>query len=143
MARVSTYLNFDGNAEEAFAFYATTFGTELQGPMMRFGDVPEAPGQPPLAPDERSKVMHAELPILGGHVLMATDVLMSMGQTLRIGNNSTLNLEPDSRAEADELYRALSEGGADSEPMRAMPWGAYWGCTLDRFGVRWMINVMD
>ena len=143
MARTSTYLNFDGNAEAAFATYAKIFGTELQGPIMRFGDVPEAPGQPPLGPDEQSKVMHAELPILGGHVIMATDVLQSMGQTLRIGNNSTFNLEPDTRAEAEVLYEALAEGGSESVPMQAMPWGAYWGCTLDRFGVRWMLNVMD
>jgi PhnB protein len=24
--------------------------------------------------------------------------------------------------------------------MADMPWGAYWGVTLDRYGIRWMIN---
>ena len=42
-------------------------------------------------------VMHVELPILGGHVIMATDMLASMGHELRVGNNTTINLEPDTR----------------------------------------------
>jgi PhnB protein len=79
-----------------------------------------------------------ELPILAGHVLMATDVLESMGQ-LTVGNNVTINLEPDTRAETDRLYAALSESGAESTGMQDMPWG-YWGACLDRYGVRWMFN---
>jgi PhnB protein len=76
----------------------------------------------------------------GGHVLMATDMLRSMGQQTRVGNNTTLNLEVDSRDEADRLYGALSEGGSEGFPMADMPWGAYWGVVLDRYGIRWMIN---
>ncbi|HEY3880555.1 MAG TPA: VOC family protein [Trebonia sp.] len=76
----------------------------------------------------------------GGHVLMATDMLRSMGQQTRVGNNTTLNLEVDSRDEADRLYGALSEGGSEGSPMADMPWGAYWGVVLDRYGIRWMIN---
>jgi PhnB protein len=60
-----------------------------------------------------------------------------------VGNNTTLNLEPDTRAEAERLYAALSEGGADATGLNDMPWGSYWGTCLDRFGVRWMFNVAD
>ena len=86
--------------------------------------------------------MHVELPILAGHVLMATDMVESMGHALRIGNNTTINLEPDTRDEADRLYAALSEGGDETEcsPLADMFWGAYWGTCLDRFGIRWMFN---
>jgi len=66
-----------------------------------------------------------------------------MGQERRIGNNTTLNLEPDTRAEAERLYAALSEGGSDGTGLNDMPWGSYWGACLDRFGVRWMFNVTD
>jgi PhnB protein len=69
--------------------------------------------------------MHAELPIIGGHVLMATDMLRSMGQQTRIGNNTTLCLDVDSRQEADRLYGVVSEGGSEGSPMAGMPWGAY------------------
>jgi PhnB protein len=70
-------------------------------------------------------------------------MLDSMGQQVRVGNNVTINLEPDSRAELDRLYAALSEGGTDATGLQDMPWGAYWGCCLDRFGVRWMFNCAE
>jgi PhnB protein len=139
MARVNTYLNFQGQAEEAFAFYAKIFGTEVSM-ISRFSDLPASAGGPDLPADERNLIMHAELPIAGGHVLMATDMVRSLGQEVRVGNNTTLCLEPDSRDEADRLYGALSEGGSEGAPMADVPWGAYWGVTLDRFGIRWMIN---
>ena len=85
-------------------------------------------------------VMHAELPIMAGHVLMATDMLGSMGHHTKIGNNTTLCLDVDSREEADRLYAALSDGGSEGSPMADMPWGSYWGVTLDRYGIRWMVN---
>jgi PhnB protein len=143
MARVSTYVNFLGNTEEAFEFYRSVFGTEYIGTIARMGDVPSNPDVPPLSDAEQRMVMHVELPILGGHVLMGTDMIESMGHQLRIGNNTTIMLEPDTRAEADRLYLALSAGGSDATGMMDMPWNAYWGVCLDRFGIRWMVNVND
>lgn len=138
MARVNTYLNFQGQTAEAFGFYAKTFGTELTM-LTRYRDLPAAgPGE--LSAAEQELVMHAELPIIAGHLLMATDMLDSMGQQTRIGNNTTLCLDVDSRDEADRLYGALSDGGSEGAPMADMPWGAYWGAVLDRFGIRWMVN---
>jgi PhnB protein len=140
VARVSTYLNFMGNAEEAFEFYRGVFGTELVAPIQRLGDVPADPSGPSLTEAEKQMVLHVELPILGGHVLMATDMVASMGHELRVGNNTTINLEPDSREETQRLYDALSEGASDCAPLADMFWGATWGTCLDRFGVRWMFN---
>jgi PhnB protein len=114
MSRVSTYLNFPGTTEEAFTFYASVFGTGFSVPINRFGDMPSAPGAPELPEHERTMVLHVELPILAGHVIMGTDVLESMGHELRLGNNTTLNLEPDTREEAERLYAALADGGTDA-----------------------------
>ena len=139
MARVSTYLNFPGNTEEAFEFYRAAFGTEYLGPIMRMGDVPGQGEQLPEA--ERNAIMHIELPILGGHVIMATDMLESQGHALRIGNNITMNLEPDTVEDAQRLYEALSPGATEMVPLAQMFWGAWWGCFLDRYGIRWMFNV--
>jgi PhnB protein len=108
--------------------------------LSRFSDMPAAAGPGELSAQERNLVLHAELPIIGGHLLMATDMLRSMGQETRIGNNTTLCLDVESREEADRLYAALSDGGSEGAPMADMPWGAYWGVTLDRYGIRWMIN---
>ena len=139
MSRVSTYLNFMGQTEEAFTFYRAVFGTEIMGEVFRMGDMGPAADGPTLTEEERNFVLHIELPILAGHVLMGTDMVESMGHELRIGNNVTINLEPDTREETDRLYAALSDGGSESTGMIQQPWG-YWGCTLDRFGVRWMFN---
>lgn len=111
MARVSTYLNFARETEAAFLFYREVFGGDFSGPIHRFKESPGCPGQPPLSEEDGELVMHVALPILGGHVLMGTDAPASMGFTLVQGNNSYLNLEPDSRGETDRLFAALAEGG--------------------------------
>ena len=111
MPRVSTYLNFPGQTEQAFAFYRSVFGTEYSCAIARFGDGPGCPGQPPLSEADKNLILHIELPILGGHVLMGTDAPESMGFRCTAGNNVHINLEPDTREEAERLYAALSEGG--------------------------------
>ena len=142
MARVSTYLNFNRQTEAAFEFYRRVFGTEYAGAgILRHGDIPaEACGGNTVAEADRKLVMHVELPILGGHVLMGTDCSESMGMTVRFGNNVFINLEPDTRADADRLFAALVEGGKVDMPMQDMFWGGYFGSLTDRFGVQWMIN---
>jgi PhnB protein len=140
MAKVSTYLNFPRCTEEAFQFYKTVFKSEFSSPIMRFKDIPPQPGQPPLPEADGNLVMHVELPILGNHILMGTDSPESMGFNVIAGNNVHLNLEPDTRAEADRLFRELSEGGKVDMPMQDMFWGAYFGSFSDRFGMKWMIN---
>jgi PhnB protein len=136
VARVSVYLNFPGTTEEAMTFYASVFGSEVTG-LMRMGEIPDGP---PLADGEQDKVMHCELEILGGTVLMATDMLESLDQHQQVGNNVTLNLEPDDLAETQRLFDALSEGATDIAPLAPMFWGSHWGCCLDRYGIRWMFN---
>lgn len=142
MATVSIYLNFNGNAEEAFNHYKKVFGTEFSMPIMRMKDAPPNPNMPKLSDEEMNRVMHVELPILGGTQIMATDILQSAGHELIEGNNITISLNPDTKEEADRLYAGLSEGGSQSVPPHDEFWG-YWGTCKDRFGVRWMFNVMN
>lgn len=143
MARVSTYLNFPGHTEEAFEFYRSVFGGEFNGPIHRMGDAPAVPGQPPLSDADGRLVMHIELPILGGHMLMGTDAPESMGFTLVAGNNLHINLETDTRQQTDRLFHALAEGGSVQMPLQDMFWGAYFGSLRDRFGVQWMFNCAN
>ncbi len=140
MARVSTYLNFPRSTEEAFLFYRSIFRSEFTTPINRFKDIPPSPDQPPLAEADRNLVMHVELPILGGHVLMGTDAPESMGFTVAPGNNMYINLEPDGRAETDRLFNALANGGKVEMPLQEMFWGGYFGSLTDKFGVRWLFN---
>ncbi len=140
MARTSVYLNFVGETEAAFAFYRQIFGTDFTAPIQRMSDVPTDARQPSLPEDEQDMIMHVELPILGGLVLMGTDMLASMGHSLTLGNNVSLNLEPDSRTETDRLYNALAAGGDAGMAPQEMFWGGYYGSCVDQFGIRWMFN---
>jgi PhnB protein len=140
MASISIYLNFQGNAEDAFNTYKKIFGTEFSAPFMRMGDMPPHPSMPPLSDDDKKKIMHVSLPILGGTEIMATDMLESMGHKLVEGNNVTISLNPDTKEEADRLYKALAEGGANGVAPHDEFWG-YWGTCKDKFGIRWMFNV--
>ena len=141
MSRVSTYLNFPGNTEQAFNFYKTVFRSEFNGNgIQRFGEIPPQEGQPPLSDADKKLVLHVELPILGGHVLMATDAPASMGFTVNVGNNMHINLEPDSRKESKRIFDELSKGGTISMPLQDMFWGAYFGSCTDQFGINWMVN---
>jgi uncharacterized glyoxalase superfamily protein PhnB/uncharacterized protein YndB with AHSA1/START domain len=140
-ARVCTYLNFPGKTEEAFLFYRSVFKTEFSGRgIQRFSDIPASTGHPPVAEAVKRMILHVELPITGGHILMATDAPKEMGFTLNSGNNMHICIEPESREEADRLFTALSEGGYVTMPMADMFFGAYFGEFSDRYGVNWMIS---
>jgi uncharacterized glyoxalase superfamily protein PhnB/uncharacterized protein YndB with AHSA1/START domain len=144
MSRVSTYLNFAGSTEEAFNFYKSVFKTEFNGNgLQRFGDIPAVEGHPPLSEADKKLILHAELPILAGHILMATDAPESMGFKITPGNNMHINLEPDTREETKRLYDALSQGGNVTMELQDMFWGAYYGSCTDRFGINWMFNCTE
>ena len=135
MGRTSTYLNFARNTEEAFTFYKSVFGTEFVNEISRFSDVPAQEGQPEMSEADKNLVMNVQLPILGGHVLMGTDAPESMGFQLNQGNNVYICLDPDTRAEADRLFAALSAGGEVemamqrcSEGITSAPWSTSSAC---------------
>lgn len=144
MARVSTYLNFPRCTEEAFNFYKSVFGGEFGGDgIARFSDIPAVDGMPKMDDDDKHLVMHIELPITGGHVLMGTDAPETMGFHVNFGNNVHLNIEPDTRAETKKLFEALSAGGKVTMELQDMFWGAYYGSCTDKFGVQWMFNCNE
>lgn len=140
MSRVSIHLNFDGQAEAAFNFYKSVFSTEFIGQISRFSQAPPQKDQPPLAQSDKNLIMHIELPILGGQVLMGADVPKSMGVKLNPGNNFSIMLEPDTKPETDKLFNKLSEEGKIEMPLDDMFWGAYFGSCVDKYGIKWMIN---
>ena len=144
MARTNTYLNFRRNTEEAFNFYKSVFGGEFSGGgVARFSDVPAQEGMPPLPDSDKNLIMHIELPITGGHVLMGTDAPESMGFNVNFGNNVHISLEPDTRTETKKLFDALSAGGKVTMELQVMFWGAYYGSCTDKFGVNWMVNCTE
>ena len=143
MARVSTYLNFGGNAEAALNFYKTVFGTDYHGEIMRFSGMPPQEGRPALSESEINMIMHAELPILNGYVLMACDVPGSMPVKLTVGNNSYIMLEPDTKEETRKIFGLLAQGATIEQDLQEMFWGSLYGSLTDQFGVKWMFNCTE
>jgi len=136
MKAVNPYLNFPGNAEEAFTFYRSVFGGEF-AMLQRFGDTPAAEHVPAA---DRKRIMHIALPLANGSVLMASDACGPMGSNLIIGNNNYISVATDSEAETDKLFAGLSAGGRIEMAPQKMFWGAYFTSFADRFGVQWMLN---
>jgi PhnB protein len=144
MARVSTYLNFPRNTEEAFNFYKSVFGGEFGNEgIARFSEIPAQEGMPPMAEEDKNLVMHVELEILGGHILMGSDAPETMGFNVIFGNNTYINLEPDTKSETKKLFDALSADGIITMELQDMFWGAYFGSCTDKFGVQWTLNCAN
>lgn len=136
--QLNPYLNFDGNAEEAFRFYQTVFGGEVFIQKMN-----QAPGAENLPENEKNRAMHVAITLSNGQHLMASDCLPSAGHVLNVGNNNYISITPDSREEADRIFNGLSAGGKIEMPMADMFWGDYFGSFTDKFGVCWMVNYTN
>jgi PhnB protein len=129
-----------GKTEETFNFYKEVFGTEITS-LTRMKDMPRPEGAPSLAESDGNLIMNIQMPITNGHVLMATDMIASMGHNLKVGNNVTISLDLDSQEEAEKIYnKLLTKSPENSGPLAPMPWGAIWGSCEDQYGIRWMIS---
>lgn len=139
MKAVHPYLNFNGNTEEAFNFYKDVFGGEFLD-LIRFNDRPEIPGIEKMSKEDQEKIMHMALPIGKDNILMATDALESMGQSLTVGNNVYIYLEAESEEEAERLFNGLVAGGEIEMSLQKTEWAEKFGSCVDKFGVQWMVN---
>ncbi|MDO4251233.1 MAG: VOC family protein [Moraxella sp.] len=138
--KINHYINYDGQAEAAFAFYASVFGGEPR--LMRFGQMPA--GDNALSERDANLIMHAEL-MIGEYCLMASDVVSGTcgdDESFLRGNahSVSLNFTADEVDEATRLYHALSDGGVVVVPLGKTFWGAMFGVIKDKFGIQWMIN---
>jgi PhnB protein len=133
MKVVNPYLNFPGNAEEAFHFYKSVFGGEFST-VMRMKDVPGMP----VPEGQEEKIMHIALPLNSGQVLMASDNCNA--STFKAGNNNYISIHADSVEEGQKLYDALAAGGKADHPFEKQFWGSWHGNLTDKFGIGWMVN---
>ena len=136
MPHINPYINFNGNAEEAFNFYKSVFGGEFLK-IARFKDLSN-PGFH-VTENDANKIMHIALPI-GNNVLIANDVPEIMGRVNENENRSKIAITAESREEADKLFNGLSVGGAVEMPMSDSPWGSYFGMFRDKFGIEWTVE---
>lgn len=83
--------------------------------------------------------MHIALPI-GPNILMGNDVPESMGRVEERENRSRISISAGSREEAGRLFNGLSAGGEIEGPTGDSPWGSYFGCFRDKYGIEWMVD---
>lgn len=136
MAQINPYINFNGNAEEAFLFYKSVFGGEFRQ-VTRFKEMESA--EFPIPESEANKIMHITLPI-GQNVLMGNDVPEFMGKVNENENRSKIAISTESKEEADKLFNGLSAGGTVEFPISDSPWGSYFGMFRDKYGIEWAVD---
>lgn len=136
MTTINPWINFNGNAEEAFTFYKSVFGGEFTK-IMRLKELssPEFP----VAEKDANKIMYIALPV-GKNILIANDVPESMGRVNENENRSKFSISAESKEEADKLFNGLSAGGKVEMPIADSPWGSYFGMFRDKFGIEWIVE---
>ncbi|MES2061957.1 MAG: VOC family protein [Bacteroidota bacterium] len=137
MRAINPWINFNGNAEEAFTFYRSVFGGEFAR-IVRFKDLASAEFSVPE--NEENKLMHIALPIGKNNVLIANDVPEFMGRVNENENRSKISVSAESREEADNIFNGLSAGGAVEGPIGDSPWGTYAGMFRDKYGIEWIVE---
>lgn len=137
MTTTNPWINFNGNAEEAFTFYKSVFGGEFTK-VVRFKDIARAEFKP--AEKEDNKIMYIALPIGKNNILIANDVPEIMGRVNERENRSKVLVSTESKEEADRLFTGLSVGGEVEGPIGDSPWGSYAGMFRDKYGIEWIIE---
>lgn len=131
MAKIDSYLSFNGNCREAMTFYQSCLGGKLT-----VQTVAESPAAAQLPASAGTNVMHASL-TNGNLDLMASDM---MDEAPVQGNTISLILICESEEEINRFFNALSKGGKVISPVRKEFWGAMFGQLTDKFGFNWMLN---
>jgi len=137
MKGINPWINFNGNAEEAFTFYKSVFGGAFTK-IIRFKDL--ATDEFPVAASEAEKIMHIALRIGNNNVLIANDVPEFMGRVDENENRSKIAVSAESREEADKIFYGLSAGGAVEGDIGDTPWGTYAGMFPDKYGIEWIVE---
>ena len=137
MATINPWINFNGNAQEAFTFYKSVFGGEFSK-MVRFKDIASDEFQ--VEEKEENKIMYIALPIGATTMLIANDVPEVLRRVNERENRSKILVSTESKEEADRLFDGLSDGGEVEEPMGDSPWDSYAGMFRDKYGIEWIIE---
>jgi PhnB protein len=128
------YLSFNGNCAEAMHFYEKVLNGKIEM-MMKNADTPFAAQTPK---EHLDRVMHARLALGNNAYLYGGDCPAQMPYEGIKG--ISLALQYDTVAEAQKVFKSLSEGGQITMPMDATFWAKAFGMVKDKFGVDWAVN---
>lgn len=129
---LNPYLGFRDQARAALDFYHGVFGGELK--TMTFAE-----GGMVQDPSDADKVMHGQVEVPGGLMLMASDAPASMPTPTE--SSISVSLSGDDEDLLSGWWEGLAEGATVLEPLTKAPWGDTFGMLTDRFGVTWLVNI--
>lgn len=128
--KITTFLMFEGDAEEAMTFYTSLFDDSEIVRINKYG--PDGPH----GPEAEGTVQHA-LFTLKGQQYRAID---SFGHDFTFTPSISLFVECDSEEELEMLYKKLMEGGTAAMPLDDYGFSTKFAWVQDRFGVSWQLN---
>ena len=137
MTTLSPWINFNGNAEEAFNFYKSVFGGDFTK-IVRLKDL--AGPEFPVAEEDANKIMQIILPLGGSTMLIGNDVPAFMGKVNENENRSKIHVHVHSKEEGERIFSELSAGGQVEVPMSDSPWKTYFGMLRDKYGIEWVVE---
>lgn len=136
--KLTSYINFKGNAGEAIEFYKRIFNASIDADT--FGEFNESSGGAMTVPEEdNDKIMHASL--TGEHVEFMISDYPSSWENTPSESNIVLSLSGDDDTVLRSYWDQLSVGGTIVQPLEAAPWGDTFGSVTDKFGVSWMVDI--
>jgi len=132
-SHLNPYISFAGNAQQAMEFYKKVFGGSLA--LNTFGEFGAADGP------EANQIMHGMLETDSGFTLMGADT--PPGMEHNPGNNMAVSLSGEDADELRSYWEKISEGGTVTVPLEKQMWGDEFGMCEDRFGIAWMVNIVQ
>jgi PhnB protein len=128
----NSYLNFDGQCEDAFKFYVQICGGAIETMLTHEG----APSEAQTPPEWRKKILHARIKI-GDTIIMGSDA--PPGHYQKPGGGLLISLAVDNAADAERIFKAFAQGGEIRMPIGKTFFAERFGMVTDRFGVPWMV----
>ena len=129
--KMTPYIHFAGNAEEALNFYKEVLDGEIVA-LNRYGDSPV-----PTDEDYKQKIIHARL-VFADNLVMISDTFK--GNAVHTNGNIQLSIEMEDKMQLETVFSKMAAGGKITMPLQNQFWGATFGMLQDKFGVSWMFN---
>ena len=141
IGHIEPYINFKGNARDAFTLYSKIF--ELKEPdLMTFRDLPPTDQGEMAGMMDPDQIMHGAVDFNGTYLMGAdtTDEMLEEGKFIA-GNNFYLSWSSEDKAAVQQVWDRFVEAGAEViMPLAETFWAPLYGILKDPFGVSWMIQ---
>ena len=128
MQKITTFLMFTGQAEDAMNFYVSLIPNSEIGEVKKYGSNQSG---------NEGSIMHAKF-ALNSQPFMCID--SSPVHTFTFTPSMSLYIDCESDAEIDKLFAALSDGGNILMPLSAYPFSKKYGWLSDKYGVSWQLS---